>query len=100
MIDIGCANGFLKIGTILWKVEGGSGGLGVHALVPGLVKPPSLVSSAVDALLLLQVDAQDMPRRKVVDSADSSIGELVAGCSGMSGLCSYAPVPVVPPQDS
>lgn len=49
--------------------------------VPGLVKPPSLVSSAADMLLLLQVEALDKPRRKDAVSASSSTGELVLECS-------------------
>ena len=40
--------------------------------VPGLVISPSLVSSAVDTLLLLHMDTQDIPR------GISSIGEVSA----------------------
>jgi hypothetical protein len=50
------------MGTMLLNMAEGSGGLGVLVRVPGLVKPPSLVSSAVEALLLLPVEMQDMPR--------------------------------------
>ena len=59
----------------MWREEtGGSGGLGVLVRVPGLVMSPSLVSSAVDALLLLQVEVQDMPR------GTSSTGEESVEC--------------------
>jgi hypothetical protein len=54
----------------------GSGGLGVHVLVPGLVRPPSLVRSAVEMVLLLHVEMQDMPRGGS-RSEWSSTGELV-----------------------
>lgn len=54
----------------------GSGGLGVHVLVPGLVKPPSLVKSAVEMVLLLHVEMHDMPRGGSL-SEWSSTGELV-----------------------
>lgn len=62
----------------------GSGGLGVHALVPGLVRPPSLVRSAVEIVLLLQVEMHDMPRGGSL-SEWSSTGELVfeADCSAV-----------------
>ena len=62
----------------------GSGGLGVHVLVPGLVKPPSLVKSAVEIVLLLHVEMHDMPRGGSL-SEWSSIGELVfeADCSAV-----------------
>jgi hypothetical protein len=65
------------MGTMLLNVAEGSGGLGVVVRVPGLVKPPSLVSSAVEALLLLPVEMQDMPRLDTDLSALSSTGELV-----------------------
>jgi hypothetical protein len=72
----------LKIGTILAKVEEGGGGLGVLVRVPGLVQPPSLVSSAIDVVLVvLQVEADDSPRRKAVVSANSSVGEGSGECN-------------------
>ncbi len=61
---------------MLWIIVEGSGGLGVHVLVPGLVKPPSLVRSAVETVLLLQVEMHDMPRGGSL-SEWSSTGELV-----------------------
>lgn len=65
------------VDPILWNIVEGSGGLGVVVRVPGLVKPPSLVSSAVVQLLvLLHVDTHDMPRTGLL-SDWSSIGELV-----------------------
>lgn len=60
----------LNIGNMKLKVEAGRGGLGVFARVPGLVKPPSLVNSAVETLLLLQTD---MPRTGLLYC--SSMGE-------------------------
>lgn len=61
----------------MWNVVEGNGGLGVLVRVPGLVKPPSLVSSVVDVvLLLLQVEAQESPLDNVLDSVRSSVGEL------------------------
>lgn len=54
----------------------GIGGLGVQVLVPGLVKPPSLVKSAVEMVLLLHVEMHDMPRGGSL-SEWSSTGELV-----------------------
>jgi hypothetical protein len=52
----------LKSGTMLRKVEEGGGGLGVLVRDTGLVKPPSLVNSAVVTLLLLHVETVDIPR--------------------------------------
>lgn len=63
--------------------DAGGGGLGVLVRVPGLVKPPSLVSSAADRLLLLQVEAHDKPRRRPPVSASSSTGELLDECSAV-----------------
>lgn len=64
------------MGTMLANVEEGGGGLGVLVRVPGLVQPPSLVSSAMEAvLLLLQVEAHDIPRLGAVVSKYSSVGE-------------------------
>ena len=60
----------------MWIMVEGSGGLGVHVLVPGLVKPPSLVKSAVEMVLLLHVEMHDMPRGGSL-SEWSSTGELV-----------------------
>ena len=66
----------LKIGAMLGNVVDGSGGLGVLVRVPGVVKPPSLVSSAVDAvLLLLHVEADDNPLDSVDFGLDSSTGD-------------------------
>jgi hypothetical protein len=69
---------------MLWNVDVGSGGLGVHVRVPGLVRPPSLVRSAVEMVLLLQVEMHDMPRGGSL-SEWSSTGELVfdADCSAV-----------------
>jgi len=61
---------------MLWNTVEGSGGLGVHGRVPGLVKPPSLVRSAVP-LLLLHVEMHDMPRLGLSSNC-SSAGELVS----------------------
>lgn len=68
---------------MVWKADCGRGGLGVLVRVPGLVKPPSLVSSAVVALLLLQVDMQDIPRRREVESCSSSAEALVSECRAL-----------------
>lgn len=57
------------------NIAEGRGGLGVLVRVPGLVKPPSLVNSAVVPLVLLQVETHDMPRRGLC-SDFSSTGEL------------------------
>lgn len=60
---IRCSDGFfVKGGSMVWIIVEGSGGLGVHVLVPGLVKPPSLVKSAVETVLALHVEIQDSPR--------------------------------------
>ena len=78
IMETGWSKGvLLKIGAMLRNVVDGSGGLGVLVRVPGLVKPPSLVSSAVDAvLLLLHVEADDNPLDSVVDTGlDSSTGD-------------------------
>ena len=84
MIETGSSKGFLlKIGTMLRNVDKGSGGLGVLVLVPGLVRPPSLVSSAVEALLLLHVETHDIPRLGPEISARSSVGELVFECNAL-----------------
>ena len=66
----------------MWIIVEGSGGLGVHVRVPGLVKPPSLVRSAVEMVLLLHVEMHDMPRGGSLSEC-SSTGELVfeADCS-------------------
>lgn len=70
------------MGTILANEDEGGGGLGELVRVPGLVQPPSLVSSAMDVpLVLLQTEAQDNPRLKVVDSEYSSVGEGVGECN-------------------
>jgi len=61
---------------MLWNTAEGSGGLGVHGRVPGLVKPPSLVRSAVP-LLLLHVEMHDMPRLGLSSNC-SSAGELAS----------------------
>jgi hypothetical protein len=45
----------------------------VQARVPGLVRPPSLVSSAVEMLVLLHIETHDMPRAGL---CWSSTGEL------------------------
>jgi hypothetical protein len=75
-IETGSSNGFLlNSGNMPWKDVAGSGGLGVQGRVPGLVRPPSLVRSAVP-LLLLHVETQDMPRTGLM-SDWSSTGELV-----------------------
>ena len=72
----GRSNGLvLTKGNMPWKAVEGSGGLGVQGRVPGLVKPPSLVRSAVP-LLLLQVETHDMPRTGL-RSEWSSTGEAV-----------------------
>ena len=66
----------LKIGAMFRNVVDGSGGLGVLVRVPGLVKPPSLVNSAIDAvLLLLHVEADDNPLDSVNSGLDSSTGD-------------------------
>jgi hypothetical protein len=57
------------------KVADGGGGLGVLVREMGLVKPPSLVNSAVVTLLLLHVDTVDIPRTGL-SSECSSTGEL------------------------
>jgi hypothetical protein len=62
------------MGNMAWKAAEGRGGLGVQGRVPGLVKPPSLVRSAVP-LLLLHVETHDMPRTGLA-SEWSSTGEL------------------------
>ena len=60
---IRCSDGFfVKGGSMVWIIVEGSGGLGVHVLVPGLVKPPSLVKSAVETVLALHVEMHDSPR--------------------------------------
>ena len=59
-----------------WNVAEGSGGLGVLVRVPGLVKSPSLVNSAVVQLLLLHVETHDIPRTGLLWFC-SSTGELV-----------------------
>jgi len=66
-----------NIGAILWKREDGGGGLGVHVRAPGLVKPSSLVSSAVDVLVLLQVEVVDIPLRGDDEFEDSSTGDVL-----------------------
>jgi hypothetical protein len=58
-----------------WNEDAGGGGLGVLVRDTGLVKPPSLVSSAVVTLLLLHVEIVDMPRMGLL-SENSSVGEL------------------------
>lgn len=60
---------------MLWNTDEGGGGLGVLVRDTGLVKPPSLVRSAVVTLLLLQVEPVDIPRRGLL-MACSSTGEL------------------------
>jgi len=77
IMETGWSKGDLLIGAMLRNVVDGSGGLGVLVRVPGLVKPPSLVSSAVDAvLLLLHVEANDNPLDSVLDSGlDSPTGD-------------------------
>lgn len=77
IMETGWLKGVVKIGAMPRNVVDGSGGLGVLDRVPGLVKPPSLVSSAVDAvLLLLRVEADDNPLDSVVDfGLDSSTGD-------------------------
>ena len=71
---MGRSNGFLlKVGS-MWNGAEGRGGLGVQGRVPGLVKPPSLVRSAVP-LLLLHVETHDMPRTGLASEC-SSTGEL------------------------
>jgi len=73
----GCSNGFLlNIGIMVLNTDEGGGGLGVLARETGLVKPPSLVRSAVVTLLLLHMDAVDMPRAGLLSEC-SSTGELV-----------------------
>lgn len=57
------------------KVAEGGGGLGVLVRDTGLVKPPSLVNSAVVALVQLHVETVDMPRTGL-SSECSSTGEL------------------------
>jgi hypothetical protein len=57
-----------------WNEDGGGGGLGVLVRDTGLVKPPSLVKSAVVTLVLLQVETVDMPRMGLL-SEFSSVGE-------------------------
>lgn len=59
----------------MWNAADGGGGLGVLALVPGLVNPPSLVKSAVVQLPLLHVETHDMPRTGLLYCC-SSTGEL------------------------
>jgi hypothetical protein len=67
---------------MLANVEEGGGGLGVLVRVPGLVQPPSLVSSATEVVLVvLQVEAQDNPRLRAVDSEYSSVGEWTGECN-------------------
>lgn len=74
-IEIGCSNVFLLYdGIMLWNTDEGGGGLGVQVRETGLVKPPSLVSSALVMLLLLQVEIVDMPRMGLVSEC-SSVGE-------------------------
>jgi hypothetical protein len=72
-----CSESFIvNGGSMVWIMVEGSGGLGVHVLVPGLVKPSSLVRPAVEMVLLLHVEMHDMPRGgSLSDSA--STGELV-----------------------
>jgi hypothetical protein len=60
---------------MLWNVDAGGGGLGVLVRDTGLVKPPSLVRSAVVTLLLLHVEAVDIPRTGLLSQC-SSTGEL------------------------
>ena len=60
---------------MLWNVDEGGGGLGVLVRDTGLVKPPSLVSSAVVMLLLLHVETVDIPRVGLLSDC-SSTGEL------------------------
>lgn len=75
--ETGRPNGFLlKVGIMLWNVAEGSGGLGVLVRVPGLVRPSSLVRSAIVPLLLLHVEAHDRPREGSLLGC-SSTGELV-----------------------
>lgn len=76
-IETGSSNGFLllNMGNMPWKAVEGSGGLGVQGRVPGLVRPPSLVRSAVP-LVLLQVETHDMPRTGLASEC-SSTGEVV-----------------------
>jgi hypothetical protein len=57
------------------NVDEGGGGLGVLVRETGLVKPPSLVNSAVVTLLLLHVDTVDIPRIGLLSDC-SSTGEL------------------------
>lgn len=74
---IRCSDGFfVNGGSMVWIMVEGSGGLGVHVLVPGLVKPPSLVRSAVEMVLALHVEMHDRPRGGS-RSEWSSTGELV-----------------------
>lgn len=69
---------------MVWIMVEGSGGLGVQVRVPGLVKPSSLVRPAVEMVLLLHVEIQDMPRGGSL-SESASTGELVleADCSAV-----------------
>lgn len=60
---------------MLGNLTEASGGLGVLVRVPGLVKSPSLVNSAVVPLLLLHVEMQESPRLGLL-SGRSSTGEL------------------------
>lgn len=72
-----CSEGFLmRGGSMVWIMVEGSGGLGVQVLVPGLVKPSSLVKPAVEMVLLLHVDMHDRPRGGSLSEC-SSTGELV-----------------------
>jgi hypothetical protein len=59
------------------NVDGGGGGLGVLVRDTGLVKPPSLVKSAVVTLLLLHVETVDIPRVGLLSDC-SSTGEVAA----------------------
>jgi hypothetical protein len=72
-----CSDGFfVNGGNMVWIMVEGSGGLGVQVRVPGLVKPPSLVRSAVEIVLLLHVEMHDRPRGGSLSEC-SSTGELV-----------------------
>jgi hypothetical protein len=66
------------------NVDGGGGGLGVLVRDTGLVKPPSLVKSAVVTLLLLHVETVDIPRIGLLSDC-SSTGEVAAelACSAV-----------------
>jgi hypothetical protein len=69
---------------MLQNVDEGGGGLGVLVRDTGLVKPPSLVRSAVVMLVLLHVETMDIPRIGLLSDC-SSTGELVfeLACSAL-----------------